>query len=235
MNVASRTHIGNVRPTNQDSLLILPGLNGLFGVADGMGGHKGGDVASNMATLMLSRVLDGAKPDEALLRGGIEEVNQMIFQEQLHNPELYGMGTTLTVLWEDTDRLLLGHVGDSRAYRLHNGEITQVSQDHSLVAELLREGAITPEEAQHHPYRNVITRALGSAEIVDVDVTALERVRGDRYLICSDGLTAYVAPAEMRAILLRTPLEEAADMLLQLALDGGGRDNISLVLAEVGA
>ena len=235
MNVASRTHIGNVRPTNQDSLLILPGLYGLFGVADGMGGHKGGDGASNMATLMLSRVLDGAKPDEALLRGGIEEVNQMIFQEQLRNPELSGMGTTLTVLWEDTDRLLLGHVGDSRAYRLHNGEITQVSQDHSLVAELLREGAITPEEAQHHPYRNVITRALGSAETVDVDVTALERVRGDRYLICSDGLTAYVAPAEMRAILLRTPLEEAADMLLQLALDGGGRDNISLVLAEVGA
>lgn len=235
MNVASRTHIGNVRPTNQDSLLIQPGLYGLFGVADGMGGHQGGDVASNMATLMLSRVLDGAKPDEALLRGGIEEVNLLIFQEQLRNPALSGMGTTLTVLWEDADRLLLGHVGDSRAYRLHGGVIQQITQDHSLVGELLRQGAITPEEALHHPYRNVITRALGSAETIEVDVSQVERVRGDRYLICSDGLTAYVGPDEMRAILLRTPLEEAADMLLQLALDGGGRDNISLVLAEVGA
>ena len=235
MNVASRTHIGNVRPTNQDSLLIQPGLYGLFGVADGMGGHQGGDVASNMATLMLSRVLDGAKPDEALLRGGIEEVNLLIFQEQLRNPALSGMGTTLTVLWEDADRLLLGHVGDSRAYRLHGGVIQQITQDHSLVGELLRQGAITPEEALHHPYRNVITRALGSAETIEVDVSQVERVRGDRYLICSDGLTAYVGPDEMRAILLRTPLEEAADMLLQLALDGGGRDNISLVLAEVDA
>lgn len=235
MNVASRTHIGNVRPTNQDSLLIQPGLYGLFGVADGMGGHQGGDVASNMATLMLARVLDGAKPDEALLRGGIEEVNLLIFQEQLRNPALSGMGTTLTVLWEDADRLLLGHVGDSRAYRLHGGVIQQITQDHSLVGELLRQGAITPEEALHHPYRNVITRALGSAETIEADVSQVERVRGDRYLICSDGLTAYVGPDEMRAILLRTPLEEAADMLLQLALDGGGRDNISLVLAEVGA
>lgn len=235
MKVASRTHIGNVRPSNQDSLVLLTGKYGLYGVADGMGGHNGGDVASAMAALMLSRVLEGAKPEEELLRGGIEEVNQMIFQEQLRNPALAGMGTTLTVLWEDDDRLLLGHVGDSRAYRLHNGLLDQISQDHSLVGELLRDGVITPKEALEHPYRNVITRALGTAETIEVDISALEKWRGDKYLICSDGLTAYVSPEQIRDILLRTPGEEAADTLLQLALDGGGRDNISLIVAEVGA
>lgn len=235
MKAVSRTHTGNVRPSNQDALLMQPGPFGLFGVADGMGGHKAGDVASNMAVLMLGRVLEGVKPSEDLLRSGIEEVNQLIYEEQKKNDALSGMGTTMTVIWEDDDRVLLGHVGDSRAYRLRNGKIEQISQDHSMVGELVRDGVLTPEEALRHPYRNVITRALGASESIQVDTLSLDKRRGDKYLICSDGLSEYVHPEQMEAILLRTPLEEAADLFLSLALEGGGRDNISLVIAEVTA
>lgn len=235
MKIASRTDIGLVRASNQDSLLIQPGKYSLYGVADGMGGHNAGDVASRMAVLMLGRVLEGAKPEEALLKAGVEEVNTLIYEEQKKNEAFQGMGTTLTVLWEDDDRLLLGHVGDSRAYLMHAGEISQISQDHSMVGEMLRSGMITEEQAQKHPYRNVITRAVGSAEEVEVDITVLEKRRGDKYLLCSDGLTEYVNMETIREILLKTPLEEAADEMMRLALEGGGRDNISILIAEVTA
>ncbi len=235
MKVVSRTHQGNVRDANEDSLLLQDGRFGLFGVADGMGGHNAGDVASRMAVLLLGRVLEGAAPDEEMLRAGMEEVNQMIFEEQEKNEALSGMGTTMTVIWEDEARVILGHVGDSRAYRMRNGKIELISQDHSMVAELLRAGLLTPEQARHHHYRNVITRALGSAPEITVDTRALDKRRGDKYLICSDGLYEYVSEEEMQDILLRTPLEEAADRFIDLALAGGGRDNVSLVLAEVTA
>lgn len=235
MKVVSRTHQGNVRDCNEDSLLIQQGKFGLFGVADGMGGHNAGDVASRMAVLLLGRVLEGASPDEDLLRGGMEEVNQLMFEEQAKDSALSGMGTTMTVLWEDQDRILLGHVGDSRAYRMRKGKMELISQDHSMVAELLRDGLITEEQAQHHPYRNVITRALGTAETIQVDTMCLDKKRGDKWLICSDGLYEYVSMDQMQAILLRTPLEEAAELFISLALEGGGRDNVSVVLAEVTA
>ena len=235
MNVVSRTHVGNVRPSNQDTLLIQPGLYGLFGVADGMGGHKAGDVASQMAVAHLSRALDGKKPDEKLLRNGMEEANRILFEEQKNNVDLSGMGTTFTVIWEDEDRILLGHVGDSRAYLVRDGHIRQVSQDHSMVGEMLRDGLITREQAMHHPYRNIITRAIGSSESVEVDVTVLDKQRGDLYLICSDGLSDYVMPEQMEDILLHMVKEQAADLMLNLALQSGGRDNISLVIAEVTA
>lgn len=235
MKAVSRTHIGNVRASNQDALIVLPGVHGLYGVADGMGGHKGGDVASRMAVELLGRALEGAKPSGDLLRGGIEEANQCIYEEQLENEDLSGMGTTLTVIWEDKKRVLLGHVGDSRAYRLRGGKLEQVSQDHSMVAELVRDGFLTPEEAVRHPYRNIITRALGTAETIEVDLVELDKKRGDKYLICSDGLSEYVQLEQMQDILNREPLDQAADTFLSLALAGGGRDNISLVLTEVTA
>ncbi len=233
MNVVSRTHIGKVRATNQDALLTQQGPYGVYGVADGMGGHKAGDVASRMAVTLLARVLEGEKPDEALLRASIEKVNAAIYQEQMNNEDLSGMGTTLTVIWEDDDRVLLGHVGDSRAYLLREGLLEQISVDHSLVGEMLRNGLITEEQARRHPYRNVITRALGASADVEVDITLLDKQPGDVYLICSDGLSEYVQTEEMEKILSRRSLEEAADRFLTLALDGGGRDNISLVIAEV--
>ena len=138
-------------------------------------------------------------------------------------------------IWEDEDKVLLGHVGDSRAYRLRKGRLMQISEDHSMVAELLRDGLITEEQARRHPYRNVITRALGTGESIEVDCVILDKKRGDKYLICSDGLTEYVSDAEIEKILQRTPLEEAADKFLAMALEGGGRDNVSLVIAEVTA
>ena len=235
MNVASRTHIGLVRASNQDALLLQPGKYGLYGVADGMGGHKGGDIASLMAASLVRRFLHGLKPSKDHLRQGIEEANLMIYEEQLYRPDLSGMGTTLTVIWEDKKRIFLGHVGDSRAYRLRGGVIQQVSQDHSMVAEMVRDGLITQEEARRHPYRNIITRALGTDTTVDVDVTEIEKRAGDIYLLCSDGLSEYVREEQMRQLLLDHDLEEAADLMLNLALKGGGRDNISLVIAEVTA
>ncbi len=235
MRVVSRTHVGRVRASNQDALLLQPGEYGLYGVADGMGGHNAGDVASRMAVLMIGRVLEGARPDEALLRGGFEEVNLMIYEEQLADQKLSGMGTTLTVIWEDTDAVLLGHVGDSRAYRLRCGEMRQISQDHSMVGELVRSGVLTAEQARSHPYRNVITRALGASETIEADVSRLDKQPGDKYLICSDGLSEYVTLPQMESILTCMPLEDAAEEMLARALRGGGRDNISLVIAEVTA
>ena len=235
MIVASRTHIGLVRASNQDALLLCPGKYGLYGVADGMGGHKGGDIASLMAVSLVERFIHDAKPSKEHLRHAIEAANQLIYEEQLHRPDLDGMGTTLTVIWEEKKRILLGHVGDSRAYRLRSGRISQISQDHSMVAELVRDGLLTPEEARKHPYRNIITRALGTSETVDVDIAEFDKRIADKYLICSDGLSEYVLEDQMREILSEHDLEDAADLLLGLALEGGGRDNVSLVLAEVTA
>ncbi len=235
MNVASRTHIGLVRASNQDALLLCPGKYDLYGVADGMGGHKGGDIASLMAVTLLRRFISDAKPSKERLQRAVEEANLMIYEEQLYRPDLSGMGTTLTVIWEDRKHILLGHVGDSRAYRLRGGRIAQVSQDHSMVAELVRDGLLTREEARKHPYRNIITRALGTSETIEVDIDELDKRHGDIYLICSDGLYEYVQEDQMQEILMERNIEDAADLLLSFALEGGGRDNISLVIAEVTA
>ena len=235
MKTAARTHIGLVRASNQDALLTVPGKYGLYGVADGMGGHKAGDVASRIAVATMERTLQGAKPSEKMLRAAIEEASLLIYETQEKHPEMSGMGTTLTVIWEDKNRVLLGHVGDSRAYLLRDGEIRQVSQDHSMVGEMVRDGILTPEEAAVHPYRNIITRALGTDDSVLVDIAELDKKKGDIYLICSDGLYEYVKDQQMRDILLNKPLEEAAEVFITLALEGGGRDNVSVVLAEVTA
>lgn len=232
---AARTHIGKVRSSNQDAILVCPGKYGVYGVADGMGGHKAGDVASKIAVAVVERALKNEQPSISLLRKTIEEANQAIYEEQLANPDYSGMGTTMTVIWEDEDRVLLGHVGDSRAYRVRNNAISQVSLDHSMVAEMVRRGLITEDEARVHPYRNIITRALGTAPTINVDVKELEKAPGDLYLLCSDGLSEYVHPNRMNEVLRKYSLENAADVLLNLALEGGGRDNISVVLAEVEA
>lgn len=235
MKIASRTDIGRVRASNQDSMLISEGRYALYGVADGMGGHNGGDVASRMAVQLLPQILKDAQPREEKLCSAVEIVNRLIYREQQRDMTLSGMGTTLTVLWEDQERLLLGHVGDSRAYRLRGDEIKQVSTDHSVVGEMVQNGLITEEQARRHPYRNIITRAVGTAEDIETDVTVLDKKPGDVYLLCSDGLYEYVTPDEMRDILRRLPMEAAADELLRLALEGGGQDNITVLIAEVTA
>ena len=224
---ASRTDIGKLRESNQDAVIDAAPL---FGVCDGMGGHKAGDVASSTAKDLLISLLTGKKPDPDALKTAVEAVNRRLYMKQEEDSALSGMGTTMTVLWAAPEKMLLAHVGDSRCYLLRGGELKQVSRDHSLVAEMVREGLLTPEQAACHPMRNVITRAVGTDRSVEVDITEELRQKGDVWLICSDGLHGMVEDEKLRETLLTHAPEEAADLLLQAALEAGGRDNISLAI-----
>ena len=230
---AFRTDVGKVRANNQDAPIVSEKLR-LYGVADGMGGHKGGEVASTSARDDLLRELEGKTPSVATLSGAIEEVNRQIYHQQEHDDALTGMGTTLSVLWMSDNFVYIGHVGDSRVYLLRDGEFKQMTLDHSLVEQLVREGVLTEEEAQNHPMRNIITRAIGTDESVEVDVVVEERRKGDLWLACSDGLHGLVDDRQMRDALRRYAPEKAADVLLKAALDAGGRDNVTLVIVHDG-
>lgn len=230
---AFRTDVGKVRANNQDAPIVSEKLR-LYGVADGMGGHKGGEVASTSARDDLLRELEGKTPSVAALSGAIEEVNRQIYHQQEHDDALTGMGTTLSVLWMSDNFVYIGHVGDSRVYLLRDGEFKQMTLDHSLVEQLVREGVLTEEEAQNHPMRNIITRAIGTDESVEVDVVVEERRKGDLWLACSDGLHGLVDDRQMRDALRQYAPEKAADVLLKAALDAGGRDNVTLVIVHEG-
>lgn len=230
---AFRTDVGKVRANNQDAPIVSEKLR-LYGVADGMGGHKGGEVASTSARDDLLRELEGKTPSVAALSGAIEEVNRQIYHQQEHDDALTGMGTTLSVLWMSDNFVYIGHVGDSRVYLLRDGEFKQMTLDHSLVEQMVREGVLTEEEAQNHPMRNIITRAIGTDESVEVDVVVEERRKGDLWLACSDGLHGLVDDRQMRDALRQYAPEKAADVLLKAALDAGGRDNVTLVIVHDG-
>ena len=230
---AFRTDVGKVRANNQDAPIVSEKLR-LYGVADGMGGHKGGEVASTSARDDLLRELEGKTPSVAALSGAIEEVNRQIYHQEEHDDALTGMGTTLSVLWMSDNFVYIGHVGDSRVYLLRDGEFKQMTLDHSLVEQLVREGVLTEEEAQNHPMRNIITRAIGTDESVEVDVVVEERRKGDLWLACSDGLHGLVDDRQMRDALRQYAPEKAADVLLKAALDAGGRDNVTLVIVHDG-
>jgi len=241
---AAHSDIGQVRAVNQDSALAEPGM-GLFVVADGMGGHSGGEVASALAVeTLLSAILDAgpmAGPgidSTELLVDAVLGANERVFGEGRSNPELQGMGTTLcavALVGSGADvRLAVVNVGDSRVYLLHDGELEQLTEDHSLVQELVRQGQLTPEEAASHPMRNVVTRVIGVEGDVDVDWWERPADPGDRYLLCSDGLFNEVTESRIGATLrsLADP-GEAARTLVALANDGGGRDNITCVVVDV--
>lgn len=230
MHVCQRTHQGLVRTSNQDSLLA-DGL--VFGVADGMGGHKGGETASRVAVQVIKNALHGRTPEEQALRLSVEAANRRVFEMSRHDGSLSGMGTTVTFLWEGGDFVLVAHVGDSRAYRLRDGKLEQMTRDHSIVAELLRNNVITAEMARNHPYKNVITRAVGIDPVVEPDILRVDKREGDLWLICSDGLYNMVEDARLAETLSTLEDTEAADTLLKLALDQGGTDNISFVLCRV--
>lgn len=231
MRVCHRTHQGLVRASNQDSLLVDASV---YGVADGMGGHKGGETASRVAVQVIKNALRGKKPEQRALDIGVEAANRRIFDMARHDSALSGMGTTLTFLWEDESQVFLSHVGDSRAYLLRNGELTQITDDHSVVAELMRNGVITREMARSHPYRNVITRAVGVDPTVQADVLTHDKQPGDLWLICSDGLYNMVADEVILHVLTSAQSDEdAAEELMRLALEGGGTDNITFVLCRV--
>jgi protein phosphatase len=230
----SATDVGRVRSNNQDSHLVREGE--LFAVADGMGGHQGGEVASATALDILGQAYDVASTPTLIQ--AVRSANQAVFDKASGDPDLKGMGTTLTALADvetpEGRRLAIVNVGDSRLYRLRNETIEQLTEDHSLVASLVQQGRITPEEAENHPQRNILTRALGIDEAVAVDSWEVEPVVGDRFLICSDGLFNEVDSNKMVATLRRLDVPaDAAQELVRLANEGGGRDNITAVVVDV--
>lgn len=230
MQIYAKTHKGMVRPTNQDSLLVA---HNLYGVADGMGGHRGGETASRIAVQVVKNLLQGKTPEENSLRICMEAANRRIFDMQRHDLALSGMGTTFTLLWESRTEIWIAHVGDSRAYLFRDGKLACQTEDHSIVGELLRNNVITPEMAKTHPYRSVITRALGTDPVVEADLLRVDKREGDVWLICSDGLYNMVEDSEMADTLAHMEGDRAADRLLELALEHGGHDNVSLVLGRV--
>ena len=231
--VHALTDVGKVRKSNQDALVVDEGLL-LFGVADGMGGHNGGETASAGARDSLIELLQDKTPSLDALREGVTEANASLFRQQAEDDSLSGMGTTLSVIWLSEHFVYLGHVGDSRIYRLRGGKLEQMTDDHSLVGELMRAGYLTPEEAEHHPQKNVILRAVGTEPGIDVDLAVEERKAGDLWLICSDGLHGMVSDRKMEAILSVNTPEAAAKLLMDAALAAGGRDNISVVIVSDG-
>ena len=230
--VAAVTDVGRVRvgQPNEDSFLDQADRLGLVAVADGMGGHNAGEVASATALEALRAAVASGEP----LREAIEGANEAVLEKSESNREFYGMGTTLTAGMLGTDgSLTIGHVGDSRAYFIRGGELRQITDDHSLVEELVRGGELTPEQAEVHPQRSIITRALGIDPQVDVDVYPIELQAGDRILLCSDGLTTMVRPEEIANILGGEPdPRRAAQLLVDAANAAGGEDNITAVIVE---
>lgn len=225
--VVSRTDVGRVRKSNQDALIIG---NGVAGVADGMGGHNGGEIASGETRDGLLREICGKKPDRVILEEAVRKVNLEIWERQEKDASLTGMGTTLTLLWPSENEMLIAQIGDSRAYLIRNGKMRQVTEDHSLVGDMVRRGVLTEEQAACHPMRNYITRAVGTEDTIEVDLFSEPRKAGDRWLICSDGLYGQMNRSTLEELASGKDAEEAADHLLQMALTGGGKDNISLIL-----
>jgi serine/threonine protein phosphatase PrpC len=227
------TDTGRTRSINQDNALAIEGL---FAVADGMGGHRGGEVASEVAV----RALRERAPlvTSVDLLEAIHLANDWILGQSLDEPALRGMGTTLCVLAlvdvDGDERLAIANVGDSRVYLFASGELEQMTDDHSLVAALVREGRLTPQEAEEHPQRNILTRALGIDHEVSVDAWEVPPFVGDRWVLCSDGLFNEVSVDQMAAVLRRlADPSEAASELVRLANDSGGRDNITVLVVDI--
>jgi PPM family protein phosphatase len=231
--IAALSHPGRRRRHNEDAYVVQPPL---FAVADGMGGAKAGEVASGLAAAAVQESGNDGQSGEARVAALIEEANRRVFRRASEDREASGMGTTMTVALVEHNRVAIGHVGDSRAYLIRDGRLEQLTDDHSLVAELVRSGKLTPEEAETHPQRSVITRALGTEADVDVDTYSVEAAPGDLFLLCSDGLTSMVDDATILDAVerFRTNLDEAAKTLVNAANREGGEDNITVVFFEVG-
>ena len=224
-----RTDTGRQRRGNEDAFYARAPL---FAVADGMGGAQAGEVASHLAVEVLEQGLPGGDGSvEERLRARVREANARIMESAQADDARAGMGTTLTAAYLHDNTVVVAHVGDSRLYRLRDGTFERLTDDHSLVEELVRQGKLTPEEADEHPQRSIITRALGAEEGVEADSHTWAGRDGDVYLICSDGLTSMIPEAHVAQILAEAPaLASAGRMLIDAANDAGGRDNITVVL-----
>jgi serine/threonine protein phosphatase PrpC len=223
---AGLTDPGRRRRRNEDSFVCEPPL---FAVADGMGGAQAGEIASRLA----ATVLKGATESDIVSL--IQEANRRIYERSSEDQAVSGMGTTMTVALAEGDTVRIGHVGDSRAYLIREDQLEQLTEDHSLVAELVRSGKLSPEEAEVHPQRSVITRVLGTEPEVDVDAFSVPARPGDVFMLCSDGLTSMVADTKILELVGRSrgDLKATAKALIDEANRGGGEDNITVVLFEL--
>ena len=228
---AAATDPGRRRRRNEDAYVVQPPL---FAVADGMGGAQAGEIASRIAASALRDSGPGAGEDAVVAL--IQEANRRVYEAATSDEARAGMGTTMTAALVEGDTVRIGHVGDSRAYRVRDGALQQLTDDHSLVAELVRSGRLSPEEADVHPQRSVITRVLGTDPEVDVDTFEVEARPGDVFMICSDGLTSMVDDASILDVVEhnRTSLDRTARALVDAANKGGGEDNITVIVFELG-
>lgn len=244
----SISDIGRKRERNEDSYLVCDDL-GLFVVADGMGGHSGGEFASKLAIQTIEEVMRSMTEDpEATVIAGmggdideyglrlkyaIQVASEKIFDQSVYDTSLRGMGTTTVALLFEEDRVFVANVGDSRAYLLRGGKFEQITEDHSLVGEQIRAGLIDKKDARNHKFKNIITRSVGFQDQVDIDLSHLKLQDGDRFLLCTDGLTNYVQDYEIQEFLSKGPLPAIGEKLVALANDRGGDDNVTLILIEV--
>lgn len=232
---AAVSHVGKIRSNNQDS-----GYAGrhLFIVADGMGGHAGGDVASAIATKRVAEAdteYAAVEDAEQALRSAMIAANSLLAETVFEHSELTGMGTTVSGILRVGDRIALAHIGDSRIYRFRDGELEQVTADHTFVQRLVDSGRITAEEAAVHPRRSVLMRVLGDVDAApEIDTKILDTRAGDRWLLCSDGLSSYVSEERLETILATVPSpQNAADRMVKESLDHGAPDNVTVVIADI--
>jgi PPM family protein phosphatase len=229
---AGATQTGNVRRSNEDSYLIR---SPLFVVADGMGGAKAGEIASRMAAEAFAEVDLVRTPAADALKTTIRTANARILERSRSDPEASGMGTTVTAAIMEQGTIVFAHVGDSRAYLLRDGGLQRLSDDHSLVGELVRKGQLSESEAEHHPQRSVITRALGTDDALEIDTFTVQAHDGDVVLLCSDGLNTMVPEAQIATLLAASePAATIARNLVRAALAGGGEDNVTAVVFRIG-
>ncbi len=243
--MGAKTDLGRVRDNNEDKFdffepedpTVLAGKGSFYAVADGMGGHSAGQIACELALkTVLSVYYSDPSPDkDASLRRAVVEANSLIYDTAQAIPDRQGMGTTLTAAVLCEDKLMIAQVGDSRAYLLRGGAITQVTDDHSWVAEQVRLGTMTLAEAQVSPFRNIITRSVGTAASVEPDIFTQDLQAGDTLVLCSDGLTGHVDPSEIQMIVQDHSPSSAAMLLVETANERGGRDNITALVLSVRA
>lgn len=227
------THIGRVRQLNEDSCYPPQPGERFCAVADGMGGHNAGEVASAMAVKVFSDYMrDVQDITGEAIRAAVVRANDAVYKASLESPEVSGMGTTFSALALDDRNAYIAHVGDSRIYLVRRGTLMQLTLDHTLVEEMVLKGLLTPREARVHPKRNIITRALGTDHRVEVDVIQLELKPGDVFFLCSDGLTNHVPEPEiLRAALSGDDWQKKLRVLVGIALENGGADNITAMFA----
>ena len=248
MQSVGRTHVGLHRAANEDSILLMPGV-GLFAVADGMGGHRGGEMASAITvSTVLETITDkvnnltsdetdndtGYSSESLIVQEEINLANKNVHDSSETNAQYRGMGTTIVVVLFYDNRFTVAHVGDSRLYRLRNGELEQITRDHSLMREMIDRGLYTPEEARKSLNKNLITRAIGIDSKVQIDIQEDVAMVNDIYLLCSDGVTDMIEDDLIKSVMIENSenLEKAASEMIRLANEHGGKDNISALLAK---